>query len=801
MKISLNWLAEFVDVPRDPQELAKKLAMLGLPVESIEHLGGQFSGVVVAEVREKTPHPKADKLTLVKVWDGAGLHDVVCGAPNVPAPGGKVLWARPGARLPGGLEIGAKELRGVRSAGMICSEAELGLSEDHSGIIVLAGEDAQAAAGATAQEALGLADIVLDVEVTPNRGDALSHLGVARELAAVYGTRVRMPEDDVTPWLADGDEAGVEVTLEDPLCRRYVARVVRGLTVKPSPRWMRRRLEAVGVRPISNLVDVTNYVMFELGQPLHAFDLARVRGPKIRVRRAQPGERMRTLDDVERVLDTGDLLICDAGGPVALAGVMGGGGSEVEDTTRDVLLESAAFDPAAVRRTSRRLGLISESSQRFGRGVDPTGQARVARRAARLLAELGGGRVARAETDVTTRAWVPVEIDLRPARLEALLGYGLPVERISKYLAAVGVTVEPAAAGATLRCRAPAHRLDLELEVDLIEEVARLHGYEHIPSTLPMTQKSPGRSGDPVAETLKDALAAAGMHEAITYGFTAPTRLAGLRFPEDHPVRQPVVIKNPLREEQSVMRTSLMANLLAALAHNLAHGERDVRLFEIGAVFLAGGERALPDEQRHAAGVLCGTRPGWLVPGGAVDFWDARGVIERLFAALRLEVDFVPARSEEGFLHPGVAAGVVCGGVHVGVVGEVHPETRDAFGIEVPCFGFELSLGRLPAPPVARYQGIERFPAIVRDVSFFVDEHVPAARVRQVLVEAREPLLRDIAVLEDYREPGKVPAGKKGMLWSMTYRAGDRTLTDAEVDAAHERLVATLLEAVSGQRR
>jgi phenylalanyl-tRNA synthetase beta chain len=806
MKISLNWLADFVDVSLDARTLAQKLAMIGLPVESITRIGDGFSGVIVAEVKAKAPHPKAEKLTLVQVWDGTATHDVVCGASNVPAPGGKVLWARPGSKLPGPdgkvIEIGSKELRGVKSAGMLCSESELGLAGTTDGIIVLTGEDAAAAPGATAQSALGLDDTVLDVELTPNRGDCLSHLGLAREIAALTGAKLRRPDDSIDAFLGKNDVARtVSVVIDDATgCTRYTARLIEGVKIGPSPRWMRRRLEAVGVRPISNLVDITNYVMFELGQPLHAFDSARVAGPKIRVRRAKPGERMKTLDDQERVLEPTDLLICDDKGPVALAGVMGGQGSEVEDSTTSILLEAAAFAPTSVRRTARRLQLSSESSHRFERGVDQASCERASRRAARLFAELAGGTIARGVVDVEPAPKKPVVIDLRPARLEALLGFAIPTPKIVAYLGALGIESKSEQGGALLRCTPPSHRLDLELEVDLIEEAARLHGYEHIPATLPTTQARPRASGDATGEAARDALVAAGMLEAQTYGFTSPARLAALRFPEGHPVNRPIPLKNPLREEQSVMRTSLLANLLAALAHNLKHGATDVRLFEVGNVFLPSGQ-TLPDEPRYVAGVLCGERAGHLVPAGPYDFFDVRGVLERLFAHLRLPFEMIPARSEEGFLHPGVAAAVRVDDQHVGVVGEIHPEVRDRFGIERTCFGFELNLSRLPAARIAKYEPIDRFPSVGRDVSFFVDDFVPAERVRQVILDGKEPLLRDVRVLEDYREAGRVPQGKKGMLWSMTYRASDRTLTDAEVDAAHERLVATLLSTLKADRR
>jgi phenylalanyl-tRNA synthetase beta chain len=798
MKISLSWLADFVDHGLALDELPRHLAMLGLPVESITRIGSEFSGVVVAEVREKAPHPRAEKLTLVKVWDGQGSFDVVCGASNVPAPGGKVLWARPGATLPGGITIGQKELRGVASAGMLCSQAELGLAGGHEGIVVLDGEDGAAPPGATAQAALGLDDVVLDVELTPNRGDCLSHLGVARELAALTGRPLRLPATDLAP--VERDQAlDLTVTIADgDACPRYTARLIDGLAVGPSPRWLRRRLEAVGVRPISNLVDVTNYVMFELGQPLHAFDAGKLGGGRIEVRRAHAGEKLVTLDAQERHLEPDDLLITDGERAVALAGVMGGADSEVSPATRTVLLEAATFAPRRVRRTARRLGLHSESSHRFERGIDQEGVPLASARAARLLCELGGGRVRRGLVDVEPRPRVRPTIELRPARLAAILGLAVSEAEIRRTLGALGVQIE--GQGERLRCTPPSYRLDLELEVDLVEEVVRQLGYDRIPSTLPRSQARPRPAPDVLAERARDALVAAGMSEAITYGFTAPARLPALRLPEGHPARRPVLLKNPLREELSVMRTSLLPNLLAALAHNRAHGLQEVALFEVGSVFLASG-KVLPDEPTHVAGVLAGQRAGWMMPAGPIDVFDARGVVERLFASLRIDCDFVPARSEDGFLHPGVGAAILSGGKHVGVVGEIHPQTRDRFGLGAACFAFELDLGALPAPGKAIYQGVPRFPAVVRDLSFFVDDHVPAAQVRAIIEHAAEPLLVQVSVLEDYREAGRVPEGKKGMLWSLVYRAAARTLTDQEVDAAHEKLVQVLLGEIRAQRR
>ncbi len=836
MKVSWNWLLDYVTPPEGPEEVAARLTLAGLEVEGIERLGDQFSGVVVAEVVDRRPHPNAQKLTLVTVADGAGKHEVVCGAGNVPAPGGKVLWARPGAKLPGGVEIGSKELKGVRSAGMICSAKELGLAAEGEGIIVLGGDEATAAPGSAAQDALGLRDVVLDVNIHANRSDCLGHLGIAREIAALYGVPLRRPDASLDPVLGDLDVATlVTVSIEDPAaCPRFTARVVDGLKLGPAPRWMRRRLEAVGVRPISNLVDVTNYVMFELGHPLHAFDYDRVERGAIIVRRAKAGERMTTLDGQERQLvapgpgagggadEPGDILVCDPRGPVGLAGVMGGGGSEVAGATTRILLEAASFDPRSIRRTAKRLGLHSEASHRFERGVDANGVDFASARAARLLAETGGGRVARGLVDQHPRPATPMTLELRPARVAAVLGTTVTPIDISRYLKTLELTVDPAEPDerwldpeATLRVTVPTFRRDLEREVDLIEEVARLHGLDKIPATLPVSQAAPTSPRDRLGDLSRAALTAAGLDEAITFGFTAPARLAALRFPDGHPAARPIGVKNPMRPEQAVMRTSLLANLLPALAHNLSFGVSDVRLFEIGSVFFPRAEPAAAPsetpviERRFCAGVLSGNRPGWLEDAGPLDFWDVKGAVERLFQALRIPVDFAPLRNPNGFLHPGVAATVMVAGppvgsgrgVHVGAVGEVHPETRDRLGLSRPCFAFELDLDNLPPLTPAQLGPIPRYPAVGRDVSFFVDEDVPAARIRDAILADRPPLLGEVNVLEDYREPGRVPPGKKGMLWSLTYRSAERTLTDAEVDAMHEALVARLLAALRAERR
>jgi phenylalanyl-tRNA synthetase beta chain len=812
MRAVWSWLSELAELPRsiEADEGAAILTGGGLEVEQTERLGQGVSGVVVAEVVGREPHPDADKLTLVDVIDAAGgrATRVVCGAPNVPAPGGRVLWARPGAALPG-MAIGTRKIKGVESAGMLCSEKELGLGDDHDGIVVLGAGEREVELGASVHQTLRLDDVVLDISVPTNRPDCLGHLGLARELAALTGGRLRPPRAELAALTDEARRAAelARVSIDDPArCPRYVARVIEGLTVGPSPRWLQQRLRAVGVRPLSNLVDVTNYVMFELGQPLHAFDYEKVRGARIVVRSARAGERMKTLDEVERALEPTDLLICDGEGPVALAGVMGGLESEVSAGTTRVLLEAASFEPIGVRRTARRLNLHSESSYRFERGVDPELPELASRRAAELLARLGGGRVVAGAVDAYPRPPEPRTVRMRPSRATRLTGVELPRERCAELLGHLGLEVA-SEGDDRLAVTVPSYRTDLEREVDLIEDVIRMHGLGKVPSTLPVTAVAPRARGDLRLAMARRALTACGLSEAITFGFTSPARIAALSLPDSDRRAHPIGIRNPMSVEQSVMRTSLYANLLGAVARNLSFQVADVALFEIGHVFLARGAGELPDEPLRVAGVIAGQRAGWLTGGGEVDFFDAKGAVERLLGdLLGPDHDAQPVRFEAAsditYMHPGICARVLLSdGTVLGEVGEVHPRTRDAFELELPVFGFELALDRLPPLTPAQMAEITKYPAVTRDVSFFVAADLPASRVRELIAAAEQPLVEEVRVLEDYRDPDKVPAGQKGMLWSLTYRSSERTLTDAEVDAAHEAIVDRLLRDLPATRR
>jgi phenylalanyl-tRNA synthetase beta chain len=815
MRAVWSWLLELCELERavGADEGAALLTGAGLEVEAVERLGAGFSGVVVAEVVAAERHPKADRLTVVDVIDRAGgsATRVVCGAPNVPPPGGRVLWARPGARLPGGLEIGVRPLKGVESAGMLCSEKELGIGENADGIAVLRGSEAEGPLGASAQDALRLEDAVLEVSAPANRPDALGHLGLARELCALVGGRLAPGEIDLAPVTDKKlDVARVAaVDIDDPVgCPRYVARIIDGLAVGPSPGWMRRRLQAVGVRPISNLVDVTNYVLFELGHPLHAFDYRHVGEGHIRVRRARKGERMTTLDGQERALDPGDLLICDASHPVGLAGVMGGQNSEVADDTSRILLEAAAFEPRSIRRTARRLGIHSEASQRFERGVDADGAERASRRASRLLAELGGGRVASGVIDAyprpPARTWIP----LRAARASALAGFAIRADEAADALRRLSLEVELGdGSGADLRVASASFRPDLSREVDLIEEVLRLRGYDQLPATLPPLAAPPSGDQDGRPAAVRKVLTALGWHEAITFGFTSPARIRALRLADDDPRLRMVALRNPMTVEQSVMRTSLLPNLLAAVSRNLKYDVNDVWIFEVGSVFLPRDGSQLPDEPARVAGIVCGHRPGWLAPGAVADFYDAKGAVERVVAELAGDAPgwlaglrFEPAR-DVPYLHPGMAARLFSDGISLGEVGQVHPDVRAAFEIAAPCFVFDLDLERMPRPAPRPMRPVPRFPAITRDISLFVAVEIPAARVRDLIEERRDPLIEQVLVLEEYRDPERVPAGQKGFLWSITYRSSEKTLTDGEVDERHEALVSHLVEKLAATRR
>jgi phenylalanyl-tRNA synthetase beta chain len=793
MKISLKWLRELVDLDgHDADAVAALLTQQGLEVEGIEAKGRELAGVLVAEVLGIRPHPNAEKLRLVRVRAGAREEEVVCGAPNVPPPGNRVCWAAPGAKLPGGRTLDAREVRGVMSPGMLCSEPELGLGEGGDGILILSPTDPH---GADLAAHLGVADDIFEVNVTPNRPDALSHIGLARELAAGLGKELRWPALDEVPVGQGGPSADVQIA-DAQACPRYQARFITGLRVAPSPAWMRIRLGYCGIRSISNLVDVTNYVLLETGHPLHAFDLGKLSGG-LRVRRAQPGERMTTLDGQERALLPEDVVIADERGAVALAGVMGGATSEVSASTTAVLLEAATFDPRSIRRTAKRLGLHSEASYRFERGVDANGVPYAASRAATLMARLGGGTLVTAAVDRYPTPVNPRKVSLSTRKLQRVSGVAYEAAFAADKLRRLGMTVESTGTG--LDVTVPTYRPDVAIEEDLVEEVLRMGEYARPPELQRVLSNARALPNpEAPADRARDLLAAAGLHEVVTWAFVPRTALETVSGGgQDRALADGIAVKNPISADYEVMRTSLLPGLADTLRRNQARGNADARLFEVGPIV----RKDLTAENGHveptyAAGILAGRAGGWLKPGEPLDFFDARRVVEDLLRGFGVAEAEYLSPGAAPYFHPGVSAEVrLPGGQSVGAVGELHPVLSRRLGLEGRAFYLELCIDRLAgAQGPIRTSPPPRFPAATRDISFWIDTQVSAAAQRAAFLASAEPLLRSLAVLEDFRDPRYAPAGCKGMLWTMTYRADDRTLTDLEVDAAHARVVKGLTD-------
>jgi phenylalanyl-tRNA synthetase beta chain len=811
MRVPYSWLKEYCDPGTGPGELAEQLAMTGTEVERVGAVGPPSAeNFVVGKVLSAEPHPNADRLRVCKLDTGDGDERiVVCGAPNVAA-GQTVPVALPGATMPGGMEIGEAKLRGVRSAGMICSASELGVGESPDGILVL--EDDGLAPGTALAEVLPVAEPVLELEVTPNRVDCFGVYGVAREVHAISAAPLAQE-----PWLEDAvaeGEGGVEdyasVAVEVPdLCPRFTARVFTGVAIGPSPAWLQARLVAAGQRPINNVVDITNYVMLLTAQPLHAFDLDKVPQGALTVRTAAEGEKMRTLDDVERTFDAETVLVCDRNGPSGIAGIMGGQVSEVSADTTRVLLEVANWNGTNILRSSRLLSLRSEASSRFEKQLHPELCMRAQRIASRLIVELCGAKLVPGTIDVEAAAPAMPAIRLRGERVEGLLGMAIPLADQQAYLERLGFGV--VASGEDLEVAVPADRhYDVTREVDLIEEVGRVHGLdEHLPSTLPAVA---GRVGglsrtQRLRRRAEDTMRDLGFDEIVGWSFTDPGEPDRLRIPGEDPRAQGVVLSNPLSEDQSVMRTTLLGSLLDVAQRNLARGADRVSLFESGRVYLSGesedfpGERPAPDHEPHRIGCIAvGTSPAsWRGGGEPNDFFALKGVLEALAGQLGAELSFAP--SEEPYLHPGRAASVAVLGVSVGWIGELHPLACRQWDLDTAT-AFELDLAPLIASAGAGgeiYEDVTTFPAVYQDLAVVIPAEVAVARLHEAIVAAGGELLRAADVFDLY-EGEQVGAGRKSVAMRLEFRAGDRTLTDDEV-AAQRTSIEAELEKIGGALR
>ncbi|HLT28941.1 MAG TPA: phenylalanine--tRNA ligase subunit beta [Myxococcaceae bacterium] len=802
MEISLEWLKDYVPV-EGVEQTAARLTDGGLEVEGIRHLGEGLDGVLVAEVKEAVPHPDAERLQVTQVDIGASaLLQVVCGAKNFKV-GDKVPLATVGSELPGGMKIGRAALRGVDSFGMLCSAKELGLPEGEDGLLIL---DSSLKPGVPIVEALGLDDSVLTLNVTPNRPDALSHVGVARDLAVLTGTRLTLPPTSCEEGeAAIADALTVRIEAGDR-CARYAARVIEGVKVGPSPAWLSRRLEACGVRSINNIVDVTNFVLLELGHPLHAFDLDRLAEKTLVVRTAAAGETLKTLDGKERKLEAGDLVIADAARAQALAGVMGGAESEVGEATTRIVLESAWFAPEGVRRTARRHALHSEASHRFERGADPEIIPVALDRAARLIAELAGGTIARGRIDEVAVPHPPREVMLRDGSVSRLLGVEVPAEEVRRILTALGFSAQGEQDGAT-RWRVPSHRPDVTGEVDLVEEVARIRGYATIPSVLPRGGSALAPP-DPAAvgtARLRAALSGLGHDEVINYAFTSEQALRNVGETGDV-----VTLLNPLSAEQGVMRTSLLPGLLENLSLSVRHQVERLRIYEIGRTYHRDpqggqGQRPAAREVNRLGGLLYGLRAGrsWSEGSGTVDFYDAKGAVEGVLSALHIHGARFTAIRDVPSLHPGAAAAIHdAEGQLLGTVGQLHPRVARAADVPEAVFVFDLDLARLLARAtlVPLAQALPRFPAVLRDLSVVVPREHAMEAVRQLILEEGGALVEDAALFDVYTGQN-IPEGHRSLAFAIRYRSPERTLQDAEVTEAHQRIVERVHERLGASLR
>lgn len=796
MDVSLRWLRSLAPgIEGTPQEIADRLALLGFPVDEVVPLGAEIRGVVVARVEDVRPHPNADRLRVCTVNAGelGEALQVVCGAPNVEA-GRLYPFAPVGAELPGGIQLRRAKIRGETSNGMLCSAKELGLGRDHAGILALHGDWAP---GTPFVEAMGLDDWRLAVDVTPNRGDLFSHLGVARELApgGEDGIRLapfpgapdaRLPIDTVA---RDGEADGVTVSIEDPDgCGRFLAAVVRGVRVGPSPEWLAMRLRAVGLRPINNVVDATNHVMMELGQPLHAYDLATLRGGTIRARAAADGEAVRTLDGQDRALAAGDLVIADGARVIGVAGVMGGEETEVGDATVDLLIECAHFDARRVRKTRTRLGLSTDASQRFERGVDPEGGPDALRRVVSLILAVAGGRATGA-VDVCPRPYAPPVVPLRPEYVERILGVELAPREIADLLRPIGFGVN--AGSSPVRVTVPGFRTDVTREADLVEEIARRRGYDTFSEAL-LPYRPTAVPDDPrvaVERRLQQLLVRWGFLESRTLSFAPPSEGS-------------VAVLNPLSAEDAHLRTGLLHGLLRRVEHNLARGVRDVRLFTIGTVFRAAPDGGAPVEEVRVAAAFTGARMPlhWSGPSPAWDAWDLRALLDELAAEYPSgAVRPGDAGAAEAFLAPDPRFALVSAGATVGGGGRAADGAAD-----LPAWAGDVWLLEATVPAAAAdrrgvsYRPVPELPASERDLALLVPRGVAAGTLEAAIREAAGPLLEAVFPFDRYEGKG-LPEGTHSLAWRLRFRAADRTLTDAEVDGA----VARVLEALEahGVRR
>jgi len=807
MNVSYKWLNEYIDLSGfTAEELAEKMTRGGIEIDNVESLNKGVTGVVVGYVKSKEKHPDADKLNVCKV-DVGGEEElqIVCGAKNVDA-GQLVPVAVVGAVLPDNFKIKRAKLRGVESQGMICSAKELGINdkllpkEQQEGILVL---PADSKIGTSITEVLGIDDQVLELDLTPNRSDCLSMLGVAYEIGALTGREVRLPNTEVHRS-SELTENYLKVSIQAEQCSHYSARYIKGVKVAPSPQWLQNRLIAAGIRPISNIVDVTNFVMLEYGQPLHAFDADRVASGRIDVRLAKDGETLVTLDGQERRLETSMLVITDGAAPIALAGVMGGASTEVTDSTVNILLESAKFDGGTVRKTSRQLGLRSESSIRFEKEVDPSRVIPALNRAAALIAELGSGLVTEGIVEASTATAAPLTVSVSLEKVNNYLGTELSSLEVRTLFERLSFQYE-LSGNDVFAVLVPTRRGDITRDVDLIEEIARLYGYDNIPTTPIYGEATPGAltKSQAIRRELRKRLTDAGLNEVMSYSFTSPERTK--LFPALTEGALPVRLAMPMSEDRSVLRTTLIAQLLETAAYNRNRKEESAALFEIGSVFHTDEEQLtrLPNEKHRFAALLTGNRVAaqWNQKAVAVDFYDAKGIVETVIDVLGLTSKVTYEAAQPEHFHPGRTAAVYLDSQLLGYVGQLHPALQLELDL-ADTYVVEIGLDALyeAADFDISYKALPRYPAIQRDIAVVVDEAVAANNLTSTATSTAGELLESVRIFDVFTGE-KLGAGKKSVALSLVYRHNERTLTDEEVTALHEKVVAELQQSFGAELR
>ena len=791
MFLSLNWLKDYIqlDVPVDA--LCDRMIMLGMKIESVARPGDEIQNVRIGCIVSIERHPDADKLSVCRTDVGEGEPlTIVCGAQNMKV-GDKVPTAMIGGQLPGGFAIGKRKMRGVESQGMMCSSKELGLGDDHDGLLIL-GQDTPI--GADVKPLLGLDDVILEIEVIPNRGDWASYIGVARELAASYALPFVTPKPALKKSSTRTSEL-TSITVEDSgLCPRYVGRVIQGVKIGPSPDWLKRRLIAVGQRPVNNVVDITNYVLLETGHPLHAFDYERLAEHRIVVRRARAGEEIKVIDQTVQKLKPEMLVIADAKQPVAIAGVMGGFDSEVGETTTNILLESAYFNPISIRRTSRALGIATEASQRFQRGADPEIALHAANRACQLILEIAGGTLAAESIDQYPNPIPAKEIVLRYARTEHMLGTPIEPSTQRKYLEAIGFQpIEHTPE--TLKVAVPSWRYDCDQEVDLIEEVARLHDFENIPQNIPKVRHTDGEfdSQYPLIKKIRNYLVGIGLTEVMNWTFCSPENVRKLHL--DPSYLDMVMVANPLTENHNAMRTSLLPGLLNTVSYNIRHTNRDLALFEIGPVYKPSDDNELPTQYLRLALACTGAAEdrNWGRPNRETDIYDLKGMVEALGQELGARFTATPADTPH--LAAGQSAAISFNLNHLGSLGALGAGARKAFDLNQHVFLAELDLEPLVAhaTPWTQFAELPQYPASLRDIAVVVDKHLPAGDLVATAEAAGGKILKRVEVFDLYHGSQLAP-DKKSIALNLVFQSHEKTLTDADTQKSVDRIVKKLQE-------